>query len=211
MPKENQTFREYLANMGSVERQLLNQALIDRGIELGEEAGKSNATITEARALLPESLQREIRLRARNQAWQSLAPEEAFDRKPSPKAARISDAIAHIRENLQERASIARATRNDFMIEQVRLHESRIREREGGDILPRIFLEDQERVAQRLAPAAAHRLAELDRYADETREDVYRASSSSTFSVVILSRLVDITHFPPNQQKFLHSLRNRQT
>lgn len=141
MPRENHAFREYMASMGRIERQLLNEALIERGIEfarLDSQQRENSLTITEARALLPESLQREIRLRARNQAWQSLVPEEAFDRNPLPEAARISDTIAHIQEHLQERASIAQTVRNDFI----------------GD---------------------GRRLAELDRYAAQMREDVYRA------------------------------------
>ncbi len=141
MPRENHAFREYMASMGRIERQLLNEALIERGIEfarLDSQQRENSLTITEARALLPESLQRGIRLRARNQAWQSLVPEEAFDRNALPEAARISDTIAHIQEHLQERASIAQTVRNDFI----------------GD---------------------GRRLAELDRYAAQTREDVYRA------------------------------------
>ncbi|MGH9842486.1 MAG: hypothetical protein ACREEM_27400, partial [Blastocatellia bacterium] len=178
MPRENQTFREYMTSMGRIERQLLNEALVERGIEFERstsEQSRRGLTITEARLLLPESLQREIRLRARNQAWQSLIPEEAFDRHPSPEAARISDTIAHIQEHLQERASIAQMARNDFVTEQSRLYESRMWERVDDDALSSIPQEDRERFASTLAPAETRKLLELDRYTSETRENVYRA------------------------------------
>ncbi|MGE0129301.1 MAG: hypothetical protein AB7U82_14590 [Blastocatellales bacterium] len=154
IPRENRTFREYMANMGSIERQLLSEALIKRGTEFEKavsEQSRDRLTITEARALLPEAQQREIRLRARNLAWQSLVPEETFDRNPSPEAVRISETIAHIQEHLQERASIARTVRTDFTAERIRSEET-----------------------ARQAPGA-HRLVELDRYAAQTREDVYHA------------------------------------
>lgn len=114
-----------MANMGSIERQLLNEALIERGIEFEKTASGQTGdrlTITEARALLPESQRREIRLRARNLAWQNLVPEETFDRNPLPEVVRISETIAHIQEHLQERASVAQAARNDFIAERVRSH-----------------------------------------------------------------------------------------
>lgn len=64
IPKENRTFREYMANMGAIERRLLNKALTERKVEFGKTASGRTGdglTITEARALLPEPQQREIR------------------------------------------------------------------------------------------------------------------------------------------------------
>lgn len=182
IPRENATFREYMANMGSIERQLLNEALIERGIEFEKTASGQTGdrlTITEARALLPESQQREIRLRARNLAWQSLVPEETFDRNPLPEAVRISDTVAHIQEHLQERASVAHAARNDFMAERSR---SRWIESGGPDtdkasfqITPAGRGQFAQSELDSRSPAEARKLAELDRYAAQTREDVYRA------------------------------------
>ncbi len=185
IPRENGAFREYMANMGRIERQLLNEALIERGIEFERSdfgRSKRGLTITEARLLLPESLQREIRLRARNQAWQSLVPEEAFDRNPSPEAARISDTIARIQEHLQEKARIARTIHNDFVAEKVHFYEERIQRQkaDGGSLY--VTQEDREKVVQlalgSLSSADARKLAELDRYVVQTREDVYRSFES---------------------------------
>ena len=182
IPRENRTFREYMASMGRIERRLLNEALIERGIEFEKTvSGRTGdrLSITEARALLPESQQREIRLRARNLAWQTLVPEEAFDRNPFPEAVRISETIAHIQERLQDRASIAHAARNDFVAE--RSHSSQI-ESGGPDnskasfqVIPAGRERFFQSVLDLLSPAEARRLKELDRYAAQTREDVYQA------------------------------------
>jgi hypothetical protein len=145
----------------------------------GPEPGKSNLTITEARALLPESLQREIRLRARNLAWQTLVPEEAFDRNPLPEAVQISETIAHIQEHLQERASIAQTARNDFVAERIRSSETGRRESGNDNALFHGTRERREQLFQSVFDSfssdEARRLAELDRFAAQTREDVYRA------------------------------------
>ncbi len=182
MPRENGAFREYMASMGRIERQLLNEALIERGIEFARsdsQQREDSLTITEARALFPESLQREIRLRARNQAWQSLVPEEAFDHNPLPEAARISDMIAYIQEHLQERASIAQTVRNDFIAVRIRSREIAPGELKINQASFQTIPESREQFAQlvldSLNPGDGRRLAELDRYATQTREDVYRA------------------------------------
>lgn len=181
-PRENQTFREYMASMGRIERQLLNEALIDRGtgVERGDsELTGNRLTITEARALLPESRQREIRLRARNLAWQSLVPEEAFDRNPLPEAVRISDTVAYIQEHLQERASIALAARNDFIAERIRSRGIDLGEPKTDKASIQVTPEGREQfvrsVLDSLNSTDARRLAEIDHYAAQTREDVYRA------------------------------------
>ncbi|MGE0127628.1 MAG: hypothetical protein AB7U82_06080 [Blastocatellales bacterium] len=182
IPRENRTFREYMANMGSTERRLLNEALIDRGVEFEKTvSGQSSdrLTITEARALLPESLQREIRLRARNLAWQSLVPEETFDRNPLPEAVQISDTVAYIQEHLQERASIALAARNDFIAERIRSRGIDSGEPKTDKPSSQVTPEGREQfvrsVLDSLNSTDARRLAEIDHYAAQTREDVYRA------------------------------------
>jgi hypothetical protein len=87
-PAESYSFREYMANMGRIERQLLNETVSKlRG------QPRNDLSITETRSFLPEKMRDEIRLRARNQAWESLVPEEVFDRALLPEAVRISDAI----------------------------------------------------------------------------------------------------------------------
>jgi hypothetical protein len=144
-PRESHSFREYMANMGLIERQLLNEA-VSRLIPRPDRE-RNDLTITEARNLLPEKARDEIRLRAANLAWQSLVPEEVFEREPTPEAMRISETIAHIQEHLQDRARVAQAARNDFV---------------------------QEKNGHPLSPADARRLAELEKYAAQTREDVYR-------------------------------------
>lgn len=144
-PRDSHSFHEYMANMGRIERQLLNEA-VSRLIPQSDQ-GRNDLTITEARSLLPEKTRDEIRLRASNLAWQSLVPEEVFEREPTPEAMRISETIAHMQEHLQDRARIAQTARNDFV---------------------------QEKNGHSLSPADARRLAELEKYAAQTREDVYR-------------------------------------
>src|SRR5262249_55110536 len=58
-----------------------------------------------------------------------------------------SETIAHIQEHLQDRARVAQTARNDFV---------------------------QEKNGHSLSPADARRLPELEKYAAQTREDVYR-------------------------------------
>lgn len=63
IPRENRPFREYMAKMGTIERQLLNEALFGRGIEFEKTASGSTGdrlTITEASTLLPELQRRSV-------------------------------------------------------------------------------------------------------------------------------------------------------
>lgn len=175
-PRESSSFRAYMANMGRIERQLLNEAVGRLNPQPGHE--RSNLTITEARRLLPEKRRDEIRLQARNLAWQHLIPEEVFDREPLPEALRISDTVAHLQEHLQERARTALMARNDFVAEKLRPTEeysqsksdnqtSFITRLKGREAYPRSRL-------AALSPDAAHKLVELNRYAVKTREEVYQ-------------------------------------
>lgn len=182
-PKESESFRTYLASMGQIERRLLNEAVSKlRSPEQLTQAEREDVTltITEARQLLPPATQREIRLRARNQAWESLVPPEVLGRDPSPEALRTSDMIAHIQEQLQERASLAQQARNDFISERLRPVEERLRA--AREIPPHqpLHATAEERgqftqtVLNQLPHGDAQRLAELERFAVQTREEVYR-------------------------------------
>lgn len=169
-PMESNSFREYMASMGQIERQLLNKTVSRLTGQT-----RNDLSITEARSLLPEKMRDEIRLRARNQAWERLIPEELFDRNPLPEAVRIGDTISHLQEHLQDRASIARIARNDFIKEKFRLSERELRE---SGITLTFTIEDRKRLVptahEALSPDDARRMVELGRYAAQTREDVYR-------------------------------------
>jgi hypothetical protein len=169
-PTESHSFREYMADMGRIERQLLNETVSKLSGQL-----RNDLSITEARSLLPETMRDEIRLRARNQAWKSLVPDEVFDRTPLPEAVRISDAISHLQEHLQERASIARRVRNDFVEGKVRPAEERLKDHPATLTT---VIEDRKQFVptplNSLSQTDTRRMSELDRYAAQTREDVYR-------------------------------------
>jgi hypothetical protein len=175
-PKDSHSFREYMSNMGRIERQLLNTAVSRLIPRSGGE--QNDLTITEARNLLPEKTRDEIRLRARNLAWQSLVPDEVFEREPMPEALRISDTISHMQEYLQDRARIAQAARNDFALEKIRLAEEKSRKpQDGREALNVNYSEHKQFVRtthDSFSPADAGSLAEFEKYAAQTREDVYR-------------------------------------
>jgi len=231
IPVASGAYRDYMAAMGAIERQLLNEAVRRR--ETGSRAGRTDReaelfSITEARVLLPPEERLELRTRARNLAWEAVVPPEVLDRNPSPAAMRLSDAIAHVQEQLQERARIAHTARERFIQEQLAPAEKRQREARERDAYHDTFktrmqelqgAPDQrggragvatsirnineeahragleasaasrqrplfasqqaqeqftQQVLEQLAPAETRKLAELDRYAAETREDVYR-------------------------------------
>lgn len=135
LPAGSGSYRDYMAAMGAVERQLLNEAVRRRrGITLGDErlAGELRPlSITEARAKLPFQEQAELRRRARHLAWEFVAPPEVFARNPSPAALRLSDAIAHTQEHLQERARVAHAAREQFIREHVAPAEKQLADERG--------------------------------------------------------------------------------
>src|SRR5262249_30113865 len=169
--------------MGRIERRLLNQEVRRFRINVTADGNRDGLTIAEARGLLPEQTAREIRVRARNLAWEQIAPAEAFDRNPPQEAARISDTIAHMQEHLQERARIAQSALNEFVADKVRDAENRIREmkghdRGGNEVPARMTKVERERFVQSviasLSPEDAKKLAALERYAIDTREAGYR-------------------------------------
>lgn len=260
LPVASGAYRDYMAAMGAIERQLLNEAVRRR--ETGSRAGRTDReaellSITEARGLLPSEERLELRTRARNLAWEAVVPPEVFARNPSPAALRLSDAIAQVQEQLQERARIAHTARERFIQEQLALAEKHLLEARERDAYHDAFntkmqelkrapdergrrvntagvsmgsiAEDahktaleastasrqrplfasqqaQEqftgRVLEQLAPAEAHKLAELDRYATQTREDVYRGFETidSLRRELELARTQREAAAPPSQQ-----------
>lgn len=153
IPRESHAYREYMASMGTIERELLNTALQRRRdlpvvIPKGEERQLS---ITEARALLPREERDRIRNEARNQAWEQLVSPEAFGSRHSPETQRWSDTIARLQEDTQERARTAHQTLQAFEAEKT-----------GG------------KSARELEPTVARQWEELNRYATTTREELYR-------------------------------------
>ena len=153
VPRESASFREYLAAMGQLERQLLNEEARRQGRVTN--SPPAELTITEARTLLPEQTRKEIRLRASKLAWESLAPEEVFERDPSPEAMRISETIATLQEQLQERARTAQTVREGFV------------------------LAPSPKTDLRFSPASrpivgSQKLTALESYAAQTREALYR-------------------------------------
>jgi hypothetical protein len=153
VPRESATYREYIASMGAIEQRLLNEAVHKRRnlpvvIPNGEDRQLS---ITEARSLLPREERDRIRNQARNLAWEQLAPPDAFSSRPTPEAEKLSDKIAHLQEETQERARLAHNALQTFVQEKVR-----------------------EKSASELDPNVACRLEDLNRYAAVTREELYR-------------------------------------
>lgn len=258
-PVASGAYRDYLAAMGAIERQLLNEAVRRRetGSRAGRTAGEGQLlSITEARVLLPSEERLELRLRARNLAWEAVVPPEVLARNPSPAALRLSDTIAQVQEQLQERARIAHTARERFIQEQLAPAEKHLREARERDAyhdtfktrmqeLQRapderggragvaastgsiteeahragleasaasrqrpLFASQQaqeqftQRVLEQLAPAEARKLAELDRYAAETREDVYRGFETidSLRRELELARTQRESAAPPSQQ-----------
>lgn len=180
MPKDSDSLREYLAGMGQIERRLLNAEARRLGITFIGREDSEGLTITEARSLLPDQTAREIRAKARNQAWEQLAPSEAFDRNPPSEAILISDTIAQMQEHLQEKARIAQNTRNEFLAERIRDNDRWPDDRDGiraGSTLHKIENGGErllQSIAAKLSQDEARKFAELDLYASRAREAVYR-------------------------------------
>ncbi len=129
---------------------------------------------------MPEQTTRAIRSRARDLAWERIAPKDVFESKPLPEAIRISDTISQIQENLQERARIAQNARDEFLVAKIRDAELRHGDREGvvNDFSFHEPKEERDRFAQaviaNLSSEDAQKLVALDLYVAQTREEVYR-------------------------------------
>lgn len=166
-PRESSSYREYMASMGTLELRLLNEAVRQRHSSSAPPAvGRAEAelSITEARALLPPEAQRRIRYRARQQAWEQLAPPEVFAARPDVQAERVSDAIAQLQEQTQQRARLAHQALLEFISRKAD-------PRSPGRNLP-------DTIRPQPDTADEQRLKELTEYAARTRTELYRGFAS---------------------------------
>lgn len=173
VPRESNAYREYMASMGTIERELLNIALQQRHdlpvvIPKGAE---QQLTITEARALLPREERDQIRSQARNLAWEQLAPPDVFTSRPETQ--KLSDSLARLQEETQERARTAHQTLQDFVSEKI-----------------------GEKSERELEPSITQQWQELNRYATTTREELYRGFES----LDALRREYELTRSEPSSQ-----------
>jgi hypothetical protein len=167
IPRESNSYREYMASMGAIESRLLNEAVRQRQKVSGHIVVRKEdhpLSITEARALLPPEEQVRIRERARNLAWEQLAPPEVFAQQPEPAARRLSDTVAHLQEETQQRARLAHQALNEFVREKIGLN--------GRNGAPSAD------AAPKLEHADAQRLKALKDYAARMREELYRGFES---------------------------------
>ncbi len=161
LPRESQAYREYMAGMGAIEHRLLNEAVqqrqaATRGILVSK--AEYQLSITEARSLLPAETQSQLRQQARAQAWEQLVmPEE-------PKAQALSDTIAHLQENSQQRARLAHQVLEEFVQEKI---SATARTEKINQV-----------ALTKLTPNDAQRWQALQDYAVRTREELYRGFES---------------------------------
>ncbi len=172
LPRASESFREYLAHLGRIERQLLNAALDERA---PAQTRQERLTITAARERLPEPIAQQIRFQASQLAWQELTPREALDRNPSPAAARVRETIAFLQEELQSRARLAQAARDELLVpsslslENQTTRASRAPSQIPAAKVPSVVSQE----ATKLSAIETARLAALEHYAVETREAFY--------------------------------------
>ncbi|MBS1808791.1 MAG: hypothetical protein JST84_11410 [Acidobacteria bacterium] len=165
LPRGSQAYREYMASMGVIEHRLLNEAVqqrqaATRGILVSKE--EYQLSITEARSLLPAETQTKLRQQARQQAWEQLVTPEVFT--AEPKAQQLSDTIAHLQENSQQRARLAHQVLEQFVQEKIGASASK--EKINNAVLTK------------LTPNDAQRWQALQDYAVRTREELYRGFES---------------------------------
>lgn len=165
LPRESQAYREYMASMGTLEHRLLNEAVqqrqaATRGILVSKE--EYQLSITEARSLLPAETQTKLRQQARQQAWEQLVTPEVFT--AEPKAQELSDTIAHLQENSQQRARLAHQVLEEFVQEKIGATANK--EKISNPALTK------------LTPNDAQRWQALQDYAVRTREELYRGFES---------------------------------
>lgn len=167
IPRESNSYREYMASMGAIESRLLNEAVRQRQKDSGHIVITKEGnplSITEARSLLPQEEQVRIREHARNLAWEQLAPPEVFASQPEPAARRLGDTVVHLQEETQQRARLAHQALDEFVREKV--WSNGRNERSPADTL------------SKLEPADAQKLKALQEYAAKTREELYRGFES---------------------------------
>lgn len=165
LPRDSQAYREYMASMGTIEHRLLNEAIqqrqaATRGILVSKD--EYQLSITEARSLLPAETQIKLRQQARNQAWEQLATPEVFT--AEPKAQELSDTIAHLQENSQQRARLAHQVLEEFVQEKIGATASKEKINQAS--------------LTKLTPNDAQRWQALQDYAVRTREELYRGLES---------------------------------
>jgi relaxase MobL-like protein len=98
IPYWSKSYQEYIKTMGEINRQLIDEALHNRG---------------DGQTLAREE-QVHLRQRARNLAWGRLAPSEVFSSRPGDTALRLSDTIAKLQEEIQPRAALAAQVLDEF-------------------------------------------------------------------------------------------------
>ncbi len=114
--------------------------------------------------MLPHEEQIRIRDQARNLAWEQIAPPEVFAPQPNVPANRLSDAIARLQEDTQQRARLAHQALNDFLKEKV------------GSV--EVKSQITEEVLRKLEPADVRQFRELEDYDARMREELYRGFES---------------------------------
>lgn len=196
VPRESNSYREYIASMGAIESRLLNEAVRQRqnahGYFVASQDGRE-LSIADARPLLPHEEQIRIRDRARNLAWEQIAPPEVFAPQQNPPANRLSDAIARFQEDTQQRARLAHQALNYFLKEKAGSVEGKS--------------QGAEAVIRKLEPADARQFRELEDYAARTREELYRGFESldAMRRDVVKARLPDETGRAPQNDQAPHS------
>lgn len=200
VPRESNSYREYMASMGAIESRLLNEAVRQRqnarGYFVVSQDGRE-LSIAEARPFLPREEQIRIRDRARNLAWERIAPPDVFAPQPNAHANSLSDAIARLQEDTQQRARLAHQALNDFLKEKAGLVEGKS--------------QGTEEVLRKLEPADARQFRELEDYAARTREELYRGFESldAMRREVEKTRLGDETGRAPHNDQAPHSVPDR--
>lgn len=167
VPRESNSYREYMASMGAIESRLLNEAVRQRQNARGYfvvNQDRRELSIAEARSLLPHEEQTRIRDRARNLAWEQIAPPEVFAQQPEPAARHLSDTVAHLQEESQQRARLAHQALDEFVREKIGFNGRN--EPLSADAL------------SKLESADAQRLKALEDYAARMREELYRGFES---------------------------------
>ncbi len=145
VPLESASYREYITNLNSIEQRLLAEAI----------QKCPDDSVKEGKTSLPREERNQIRQQARLAAWEQIAPADVYDSRSAPASQGIRDTVAHLRDDVQERARLARQVLQEFTKEHV----------EGKD-------------AGQLPPSIARRWEELNRYATVTREELYRGFES---------------------------------
>jgi hypothetical protein len=166
IPRESNSYREYLLSMGAIESQLLTQAVHHRqngGVNFIAAEEKRPLSISELRSQLPPEEQVRIREQARNLAWDRIAQPEVITQ-AEPAARALNDKIAQLQEVAQPRARLAHQALDDFVQEKVEI--------QGKN--PRISVGQ----LSEHPPIAVQRRQALEDYAARMREELYRGFES---------------------------------